>query len=871
MRSLLVSMGLGLGSFSPAYAQEPDPIDQHPQVDHPSVTNNPIPLSVTLENQKAERQKPKALATSVAALAWNYEALLASLSLFTVGYALARKAGLQKNSADKVCGSSVALLSSTPIAVSGLSASAICLVTDAPREMGTSWLIDGPQMFFGMTQMAITTFAFAVGGYQAAHWFYKNVQSTSPVNAVKQADAARRFAMDPEVWSHFGRQQANGGFYTHASQLAATLANPLITTGPALVAFGYSTNCYFHNGDFSFAKFALILSPLTTVSLYRLARGSRHVNLGSSTSDELAQKLTQPLSLTNRKKILKRLEHAFGIPNEKWYRAKKEQFEKALTTSEQALFQAEKLPPIAQLNQVKEIRLAQSEYATYIDTPVIYPAESKAQRLLGKKLAGPLGLPTDAHNLFYTVAHHIKMLNVMQLQDLYKSQMLTPTDVLRIFLLLRESYNRTLFPRSVHDGKLAKYLQAAAMESTRRYANGTARPLEGLLIAWKDLGIGPDGVSNVGSKTARLTGITPSPILERLMDYGALVLPVNLVAAANGGSGMHAGFGYIPHPTRPGFDPAGSSSATAYVIGHPLIPVLVGLGSQTGGSVSAPAGACGLYGFIPAQGVISKIGIAPLATFLDRIGILGRHQEDTLRLARYLSFRVGIDFEQTTDHPEDQYTASSTRPLVAFQTSLLKAASPVNRQHVIQIINQLIALGYKVVSLDKEWDFLSEVPLSIYPIDAYSGAAIAHVNLLQDNFIDPPRYTIDTNLLQRFPQAYVAIQERHFDRARALSEKLAKTVIDRFGADTILLSPSPEAIPTELIFSGTAGAKLDAHDRITMLQNRVESWAQMNVPGGYPDTGILLNGPAAAILNVLNSLPTVSNKVTPEAPAPALA
>ncbi len=80
------------------------------------------------------------------------------------------------------------------------------------------------------------------------------------------------------------------------------------------------------------------------------------------------------------------------------------------------------------------------------------------------------------------------------------------------------------------------------------------------------------------------------------------------------------------HPLNPGHTPGGSSSGSAAGIRAGMVPAA--LGTQTGGSVIRPASYCGVHGFKPSFGLISRAGMALQSDELDTIGAFGRSVED---------------------------------------------------------------------------------------------------------------------------------------------------------------------------------------------------------------------------------------------------
>ena len=85
-----------------------------------------------------------------------------------------------------------------------------------------------------------------------------------------------------------------------------------------------------------------------------------------------------------------------------------------------------------------------------------------------------------------------------------------------------------------------------------------------------------------------------------------------------------------PAPTRNpwniGHTPGGSSSGSAAAVSCGMAPMA--LGSQTGGSVVRPASYCGVVGFKPTYGLLSRDGVYPLSWSLDHVGYMTRTVED---------------------------------------------------------------------------------------------------------------------------------------------------------------------------------------------------------------------------------------------------
>ncbi len=95
---------------------------------------------------------------------------------------------------------------------------------------------------------------------------------------------------------------------------------------------------------------------------------------------------------------------------------------------------------------------------------------------------------------------------------------------------------------------------------------------------------------------------------------------------------------YSPGKTRNPHDlertPGGSSSGSAAAVAAGMVPLAIG--SQTNGSVIRPASFCGIVGFKPTHGRISRSGALPLSRILDHIGVFARTLEDAALIAECL-------------------------------------------------------------------------------------------------------------------------------------------------------------------------------------------------------------------------------------------
>jgi len=161
-------------------------------------------------------------------------------------------------------------------------------------------------------------------------------------------------------------------------------------------------------------------------------------------------------------------------------------------------------------------------------------------------------------------------------------------------------------------------------------------PLKGIPYACKDL-FDVSGIPTTGGSRVLADNIAEldADVVTRMNQVGAIFIGKNnLHEFAYGATGENALYGTTPNPYDQARLAGGSSSGSAAALGYGLCAAA--LGTDTGGSVRAPAALCGLVGFKPTFGRISTEGVIPYSWTLDHVGTLTRSAADTALLFNVL-------------------------------------------------------------------------------------------------------------------------------------------------------------------------------------------------------------------------------------------
>jgi len=215
-------------------------------------------------------------------------------------------------------------------------------------------------------------------------------------------------------------------------------------------------------------------------------------------------------------------------------------------------------------------------------------------------------------------------LSAVGLLDAYQREDLTPLDVVDALSdrIRRLDHDLNAFV-SLEPGAAA-----SAVDSAERIRQGTARPLEGVPVAVKDLLDTKDLTTTYGSSIYRRhVPEADAVVVQRLRAAGAIILGKTATHEfAWGVTTDNPHFGPTRNPWDHSRVPGGSSGGSAAAVAAGLCPLAIG--TDTAGSVRIPASLCGVVGLRPTHGAVDTRGAFALAPTLDTIGAFARTAAD---------------------------------------------------------------------------------------------------------------------------------------------------------------------------------------------------------------------------------------------------
>ena len=217
-------------------------------------------------------------------------------------------------------------------------------------------------------------------------------------------------------------------------------------------------------------------------------------------------------------------------------------------------------------------------------------------------------------------------LTITEIAPLIRHRKVSSTELVTACLDRIEAHNDKVNAVVAFDRQ--KALHAATKADYALERGGWLSPLHGVPLAIKD------NYWTVDYPTTACSRVHDDPnqgqdatAVARLRAAGAVIIgKTNMHEWAHGATNEFSAFGPTKNPWNREHITGGSSGGSGAALAARLVPGA--LGSDTGGSVRIPSGACGVCGLKPSYGRVSRYGILPLSWTLDVSGPMARSARD---------------------------------------------------------------------------------------------------------------------------------------------------------------------------------------------------------------------------------------------------
>jgi len=402
-----------------------------------------------------------------------------------------------------------------------------------------------------------------------------------------------------------------------------------------------------------------------------------------------------------------------------------------------------------------------------------------------------------------------------------------------------------------------------ARAADRRRAAGEKGPLLGIPLIHKDIFCTEGVKTSCGSRMLdNFVSPYDATVVRKLAAAGAVMLgKANMDEFAMGSSNETSFYGPVKNPWDITKVPGGSSGGSAAAVAAGLC--VYATGTDTGGSIRQPAALCGVTGFKPTYGRVSRYGMIAFASSLDQAGVFAHSAADA---AQVLGVMAGFDERDSTsvDAPVPDYAAGLAAPLKGLTIGLLReffdGLEPRNAALVQAGIEELRKLGATTREVS-----LPHLPLSV-PTYYVVAPAECSSNLSRFDGVrfghrcDNPKDLLDlyersrgegfgTEVKRRIMTGTYVLSAGYYDAYYLKAQQVRQLITDEFRhafeAVDVLVGPTT---PTPAF---AIGAKMD--DPITMYLNDIYTIGAnlaglpaISVPCGFVDdlpVGLQLVGP----------------------------
>lgn len=311
-------------------------------------------------------------------------------------------------------------------------------------------------------------------------------------------------------------------------------------------------------------------------------------------------------------------------------------------------------------------------------------------------------------------------------------------------------------------------------------------------------------------------GTYDATVVKKLRSQGALIVGMtNMDEFAGGSSGETSCYGPTKNPAAMDRIPGGSSSGSAAAVAADLCDMAIG--SDTGGSIRNPASHCGIVGFKPSYGVVSRQGLCDLAMSFDQIGPLTKNAEDALVLTNAIK---GIDRSDSTSLETPKF---EKKDISNYKIGVVKEFMDVTDEKIRNEIEKGIEvfkdMGCKIVDLSYKYIDLALPTYYLINYVEFFSATRKYDGRRYGEFIEE---ACGEEVLRRILIGkHISEQEfsgKYYKKALQARKSMKKEMLGLFNSADLIVGPTVPKLPHKL-GEDVSPMEMYAYDVLTVPTN----------------------------------------------------
>ncbi|XP_043726263.1 amidase 1-like [Telopea speciosissima] len=366
-------------------------------------------------------------------------------------------------------------------------------------------------------------------------------------------------------------------------------------------------------------------------------------------------------------------------------------------------------------------------------------------------------------------------------------------------------------------------------------------PLNGLTFAIKDIFDVEGYVTGFGHPDwarTHLPAVSTAPVVTALLNAGATSVGKTVLdelAYSLNGENIH--YGTPVNPCAPDRIPGGSSSGSAVAVAGNLVDF--SLGTDTGGSVRAPAAYCGIYGIRPSHGLVPISGVVPNSQSFDTVGWFARDPVVLNQVARVLLQLPNVEPVQPSHIivPDDCFQLVSI-PSDRVTQVLLKSVEKLFGGQIVRHTNLGDFVKENVPSLKRFLDEANQVESNIPSLmDLSSSMRLLQMYEFKNNheeWLSSVKPKLGPGTSERVQKALGTTSE-NIDSCHKIRNELRAALTDLLGDFGVLAIPTVPRPPFKLQTEAVTLENFRARAFSLLSVAGVSGFCQVSIPLGMYD------------------------------------